>query len=383
MSRLVSTAVAFVLLASIACSRKDQPAAEEADAASPGAAVVETPLNPTLVTHVKAHADKCTVNVENGQAYACKDNVTDAMSKYVRETKPVDFASTLIALVRKTDDAKVSAAAVALFAEQWDNLGEEGKKKNARPAVVKEALAVLGESTGNRATRLAVPVTHIATIAGSFDELYAVADAHATKDARANVYRNLLVFGSLKAFDKVKEVAEKVPEHTVAALDAATKLGAKATDEEKAAVCPWAQGYLAHQDLRVAAEAGEAMVFCKGKYIDALLAEAETRVANKQYKDPFAMQMREPCFEFIQDVTKMAANEKQCDAVYAFLEKAANDPNVDDATRGLALWNIYYQRRDAKTLKLMRKYEKSPNKEVAKRAKEAIVSLTTTYKLKG
>lgn len=50
------------------------------------------------------------------------------------------------------------------------------------------------------------------------------------------------------------------------------------------------------------------------------------------------------------------------------LRGASNDPGVDDATRGLALWNIYYQRRDAKTLALMRKYEKSPNKEVAKRA---------------
>ena len=31
----------------------------------------------------------------------------------------------------------------------------------------------------------------------------------------------------------------------------------------------------------------------------------------------------------------------------------------------------------------MRKYEKDKNAEVAKRAKEAIESLTTTYKLKG
>jgi hypothetical protein len=378
-----SIALGIAVVSIVACSKKEEASGDGGPASKESTAAAEVPLNPTLVAHVNAHAEKCTVNVEGGQAYSCKDNITDAMSKYMRETKPADFAATLIALIRKTSDAKVSAAAVALFSEQWDYLGDEGKKKNARPAVVKEAIAALKENAGNRAARLAGPVTHLATLAGSFDELYVVADSHASKEARGNVYRNLLVFGSLKALPKLKEVAEKEPNYTVPALDAATRLGSTATDEEKGAVCPWAEGYLKHKDLNVAAEAGQAMVFCKGKYVDSLLAEAETRLKNKEYKDPFAMGMREPCFEFITDITKKAASEKQCDAVYTFLEKAANDATVDDSTRGLALWNIYYQRRDDKTLKLMRKYEKSPNKEIAKRAKEAIDSLTTTYKLKG
>ena len=89
------------------------------------------------------------------------------------------------------------------------------------------------------------------------------------------------------------------------------------------------------------------------EHLDALLGEAETRLKNKEYKDPFAPVMREPCFEFISNITKKAADEAQCDRVYTFLEKAANDASVDDPIRGLALWNIYYQRRDEKTLKLM------------------------------
>jgi len=241
---------------------------------------------------------------------------------------------------------------------------------------------MLKENTGNRATRLASPVTHLATLSGAFDDLYAVVDAHPTKEARANAYRNLLVYGRLKTFPKLKEIAEKKPDDADAALDAVPKLS-KATDEEKAAVCPWARSYLANKDLKIATEAGQDMIFCKGEYIDALLGEAETRLKNKEYKDPFAPVMREPCFEFISNITKKAADEAQCDRVYTFLEKAANDASVDDPIRGLALWNIYYQRRDEKTLKLMRKYEKSPNAAIAKRAKEAIESLTTTYKLKG
>lgn len=366
------------LLASlVSCTKKDDGGA---DGSTPSASATPAPLNTILVEHVKAHAETCTVSVEQGQAYSCKAGITDAMSKYVRETKPADFVATLVSVIRKKEDAKMSAAAVALLNEQIDYLGDEGKRANATPAAVKDILAALKENTANRAARIATPAAQLATIAGAFDDLYAVADAHPTKEARDNVYRNLLVYGRLKGLPKLKQVAEK-PEHRKAALDAVPRMS-KATDEEKAAACPWAKGYLSDSDLAIATEAGQAMVFCRDEYIDALLAEAESRLKNKQYKDPFAMLMREPCFEFIKYVTPKAGAAKQCDAVYAFLEKAANDPTVDDATRGLALWNIYYQRRDEQTLKLMRKYENHPNKEISKRAKEAITSLTTTYKLK-
>lgn len=340
-------------------------------------------LNATLVEHVKAHVDKCTVNVEKGQAYSCKDRVTDALATYIRGQKPTDFASTMIELVRKKDDEKMSAAAVALLSEQFDNLGEEGKRKNASPEVTKSALAMLGDSADNRAMRLAPVVAQLGTLSGSLDELYAAIDAHPVKDARDNAYRNLLVYGRLKTLPKLQEVAEKKPEHAAAALDAVRRIPSKLSEEERAKICPWAKGYLANKDLSVASIAGDGMVRCKGEYIDALLAEAETRLKDKEFKDPFSQVLREPCFEMVQDVTKKEASEAQCEAVYAFLEKVANDATVADPVRGLALWNIYYQRRDDKTLKLMRKYEKHSNAEVSKRAKEAIDSLTTTYKLKG
>ncbi|MBX3225757.1 MAG: hypothetical protein KIT84_30730 [Labilithrix sp.] len=384
--RSIAILFATTVLATSACSKKDEGtagAAGSASAASSTTAAAPAQLDPTLVEHVKAHVEKCTVNVEQGQAYSCKDKVTEAMAAYVREKKPEGFASTLIALVQKKDDEKTSAAAVALLSEQFDNLGEEGKRKNASAAVTTSALAMLKENAGNRATRLAPAVAQLATLSGSFDDLYAAVDAHPVKEARDNAYRNLLVFGRLKTLPKLKEVAEKKSEHAAAALDAPRKPMTKWTDEERGAICAWAKGYLADKSLTTASVAANDMILCKGEYIDALLAEAETRLKNKEFKDPFAIVMREPCFQIVQDLTAKAAGEAQCEAVYTFLEKVANDASAEDSVRGLALWNIYYQRRDEKTLKLMRKYEKHPNAEVAKRAKEAIASLTTTYKLKG
>lgn len=362
----------------VGCPAKKDGAADDAAASSASATAAN--LNPALVEHVKAQAEGCTVNEEAGQAYSCKPGITDAIGKYVRETKPADFVTTLAALARKRDDGKTSASAICMLTEQFDYLGEDGKKKNATPDAVDALLAALKENAKNRATRLAKPAAQLATLAHAEPKLYAVADAHATKAAADEVYRNLLTYGRLDAFPKVQEVA-KNKEHARAALEAVTRMY-KPTGAEKAAVCPWAKDFLADADADVATAAGNDMVHCRGEYVDALLGEAERRLKNKQFKNPFAAVMKEPCFEFMSGVTPAAADVAQCERVYTFLEKAANDPGVDELSQGLALNNICYQRRDLKTLKMMRKYEKSPKKNTAKYAQECIKMLTGTYKLK-
>ncbi|MEZ4259587.1 MAG: hypothetical protein R3B36_11005 [Polyangiaceae bacterium] len=383
-SVVLTSAALACLVAAPACKKKEDAAKGETPATSSSTTAAKAPaaMNQKLVSHVHEHAEKCTVNVEQGQAYSCKDGITNDMSKYMRDTKPTDFASTMIALVNSTEDDKVSAAAVALFSEQFDYLGDDGKKKNATPEVVDAAIKMWKAQKGNRASRLASPVTQLATLAGASDKIFAAAAEHEEKGARDNAYRYVLKYGRLDALPKLQEIAKDKEEHRRASLDAVTKMP-KLTEAERSIVCPWAQGYLGDSDLGVASEAGQAMVYCKGEFVDALLGEAEKRLAAKEYKDPFATVMREPCFQFIKDITDKSGTQAQCDKVYAFLEKAANDKNVDDRTRGLALWNIYYQRRDETTLKLMRKYEKHPNKEISKRAGEAIKSLKESYKLKG
>ncbi|MFO0742965.1 MAG: hypothetical protein U0270_44225 [Labilithrix sp.] len=358
-----------------ACGNKGGGAAEGgAPAAKAGGSL--GPANATVVGHAKAIAEGCTINVEYGQATSCKNGVDAAAKKYVSESKPADFVSTLVPLMTQKDDPKLSAAAVGLFYDEIDGLTEAGKRANARPEVVEALLAYFKEQPGVRGNRLARGVAHLATMAKMSDKLFEAAAASPSKTARESVYRNAMAFGRLDVFPKVKEAKPDV----LAGALAAPRQMAKPTDAEKAAVCPWAKESLGSTDGETASAAGNTMVWCRGAYIDALLAEAEKRLAAKQYKDPFAAVMREPCFDFI---GKSPTDDATCEKVYTFLEKASNDPGVDDATRGLALWNIYYQRRDAKTLAIMRKYEKSPNKEVAKRAGEAIKSLTETYKIKG
>lgn len=94
--------LAIAVLTLLACDQKKDPdkssastTASSAGSASVAPAVVKLSLDATLVDHVKAHAEGCTVSVEAGQAYACKAGITDAMGKYVRDKKPEAFASTM------------------------------------------------------------------------------------------------------------------------------------------------------------------------------------------------------------------------------------------------------------------------------------------------
>ena len=366
----------------VACGKKDAAGGAPAgSAAAPAAAGPKTPPNPALVERAKAYAAGCTIVVESGLAYSCAAGLTEATQKLVRDTKPNDFVSSLAEVARGKEDPKVASAAVTILSENWDYLPEDAKRRNATPEAVEVALAAYRESTGSRAVRLAKVTSHVATLGASLPKLIATVEAHASKDARDEAYRHMMTFARLDAFPTIKAAGAK-KEHADAALDALRNMY-KPTEAEKAQVCPWAKGFLGDGDGKVAESAGKDMVYCRGEYIDALVAEAEKRLAAGQFKNPFAMVMREPCFQFAGALTPSAADVAQCDRVYAFLEKAANNPKVDDETRGLALFNIYYQRRDEKSLKLMRRYEKNANKEVAKRAQEAIKSLTETYKLKG
>ena len=59
-----------------------------------------------------------------------------------------------------------------------------------------------------------------------------------------------------------------------------------------------------------------------------------------------------------------------------FLEK------IDNLTRGLCLFAIYYQKRDEDTLKLMKKYANHKVEDVKKYANDAIKSLEESLKNK-
>lgn len=380
-------ALAALSVATPACKKKNKDAADtgtdtsehsehsESTDDTPAAA----PLKPNraLMELLKKIPDGCTVSVDSASVYSCKNKEDQAITDFIRKERPKDLYETYASLL-SSKDAKMRAVAVAEAANTFSTMDKDSRKSNATKAVANAFLDELAKDDGI-AYRLAPPAVDLGFIAGLGSRVIKVTDKINT-NARNAAYRTFMEYGRMEAFPKLQEVA-KEKDFAVAALSAPRSMY-EWTDSEKNKICPWAKGYLSDASNSTAAEAAYTAIKCKGEYIDALLDEGETRVKNKQFDNPFAMTFREICFEFIGGVTGQAGGNPQCKRNYAFLEKVTNDATVKPEVRGMSLWNIYYQRRDKESLALMRKYEKSKVPEIAKRAKEAIDSLTTTYKLK-
>jgi len=324
----------------------------------------------------------CTVNETSAQVYSCKNKEDNELREWVRKDGPTDLYDTLSELALDKD-AKKSGAAIGMADSLFSTRDDAWKEKNATKGATARFLEVVKANDGLRAGKAATIASHFSMIRGKEKRLFKVIEDHKDDKVRAQAYQAYMTFGRLNGFKELERVTKKSKkkEYITAALKAPRNMY-KDTDKEKDAYCPWAKGFLGDKDLDIASAAGLVLVKCKGKYIDTLIDEGEKRVKAGEFKRPLSQVYREPCFEFIKDVTKKAARDKQCDRLYTFLQAVADNEKVESGVRGQSLWNIYYQRRDQKTLDLMRKYENHKDPEVQKNAKDAIKSLTTSYKLK-
>ncbi len=341
--------------------------------------------NGEIVTLLKKVVEGCTVSDDQATAHSCKNKETDGLSTLAREKKPADLYVTLAetALQNLEGNKKLANAALSAFADLWSSLDEPTRKANATKQTALRAVKLLEKLGGEKETRgarIAGVAAQVAILGGKKDALFAAVNASKNDYLHEGALAHSMTFGRLDVMPEV-EAAAKAPKESWArgALQAPRNMP-KPTAAEKAKICPWAKGYIGSEKLPVAVEAGHDMVFCGGEYVNALLDEGEARLKAKKYTNELNFVFRDICFSFAGE--KPAGAAAQCERNFKFLEAVANDESVPDVARGLALWSIYYQRRDKTSLELMRRYEGHKNAEISKRAKEAIKSLEETYKLK-
>lgn len=359
-----------------------QSAAAAADEGEAEAAPAEPKMNAKVVEYVDKAVTNCEVREESVQAYSCEGDVLNEYQTWIREEKPEHVFETLGALAVGDDSVK-SAAAVAVMGWGYASAGDEWKQANATPAARSTFLEYVAKSEGLAASKAAKFAAHIGGLRGEMDEVFEVVRAHKDNKAKAGAYEAYMTYGRLDGFEELKSVTEGLDDVKLlqAALGAPLKMY-KATDEEKAAYCPWAEAYLGHENLGVVTDASRVMVRCGGEYVDKMLAEGEKRVEAGEFKRPYSQVFREPCANVLKLKKDDAEKVAQCDRVFAFLKEVADNEEVEPKVRAMSLWNIYYQRRDQKTLDLMREYANHEVPEIKEYADDAIESLTTTYKLK-
>ena len=365
----------------------EEGAAAEAPAADPLQAqkmpeeLGEVKVNPEISKRVDALVANCTVRVEHGQAYSCKDNVGRDFTTWLRENKPNDTFASLSEIALNDPDEQRAAAAASMISQAFTLAGDDYKKANINEEVVKRYIKLLDKQKWGPG--LATYATHAAMIEGKAPWILYVMENTDNEYVKSKILTSLMTYGRGEVFPRVKEEAEKAKaakdtKMLVAALNAPRNMY-KPSEEEKALFCPWALSYLGHEDPSVADVSGRLMVRCRGEYIDKLLEEGEKRLAAGKFVPPFSQVFREPCFSMMKGVIDEAAQAEQCEKVYAFLEKVANDEKVDSKVRGLALWNIYYQKRDQETYDLLGKYKDHEDEEIKKRVADARESLEKHY----
>lgn len=331
-------------------------------------------VDPALVAALETIGQKCELDPKRVSIKSCPN---DEHGKLRQSFLERDRAAALdsFSAVLSGDDARARIAAAALANALLGDFGEAAEVSKAAARRYLSALRELDEAEASRALR---PGVHAAVLAGEREALYSMLDQRADKSMWATALRELAVHGRTDVLPKLEAVAAGNDTRQVAAALSAPRRMRAPTEAEKAAVCPWSAAFIGHEQRRVWEEAGHNAIWCGGEYIDQLLAQGEREVSEGRFDRSSYLVFRDVCFSPNLSRPKRGS-DAQCERTYQLLRRVVDDERIDAKLRGLALFGIYYQRRDEASLALMKAYASSKVPELRERAREALASLEKNY----
>lgn len=335
-----------------------------------------------IMADLQAIATNCMINIDGNSVRKCKDKEDDKLEdKFDKKVKDRIAALDTFSAALSGEDRKVAVAAAAVLSKSFRSFGEDVAPDAISPQVAKRLIEAVGKSPKYQAAQALRTTVNAAVLAKQYDALYQMMDGHSNTAIPEQGYAQLMYYGNMDVFPKIQEVAKSEKESlAAAALKAPLKMLKSPSEADKQSICSWGKGYLNDERKDVFAAAGEMMLDCKGEYIDALLQKGEERLAKNIFSRSDYLLYRDVCFSPIGKVIEEPGVQAQCQRNYALLEKAANNESLKSRDRGLALFAIYYQRRNQETLDLMKKYVNHKDKMVSKYATEAIGSIENQNK---
>lgn len=241
-----------------------------------------------LMDAIKAAAKNCKVDLRYAFVKDCKE--VEALSKLVKNMGPTKALGT-VSVALNSDDPKTQAVACKLLYREIKDYAHRMQKnaKQLKPAVVRNLIKGVTALKKYVVMYAVTSTVHAAMIKGLEQELYTMLDKHPQRSVRIEGYRQLMRFGRLKGFEKVKQVVASAKDKYVklSALNAPLNMY-KYSKAEAKAVGDWATPLLKDPDQEVAQVAGRILYRCGGSYIDAVLDEAEARAKQGKLSKPFA-----------------------------------------------------------------------------------------------
>lgn len=396
--------VAAIALCAASCSKKDAgstkqeaPAADTAKvvaevgpAAGTKAATEAAPAASQIavvdevMAEIKAVASSCGVEPKRGRI-DCKNKenakLYDELYGYGATSLSRVATIGTVAVALADADPKVQTVAADLlgsrFGMGWGEGVAVGQVDKAVAALLRATLPGLGEFQARRAV---TAVVYASSLSGTDAEMIGVLEAHGDEYVRKSGWEAIMFYGRLNAFDKIKALAASGdPKQTLVATTAVHNMY-KYTNEERAAVCPWAHGLVGAdpdgaKESDIFEKAGYVLTRCGGEWIDKLLDWGEAQRAKNIFDRKYYFVYRELCHSVMKGVVEVGATPEQCERNWKFLEETANTAGIDAKHRAWALDSISYSRRDEGSYKLMKKYAKSKVPEIKKVAEDALKML--------
>lgn len=197
-------------------------------------------------------------------------------------------------------------------------------------------------------------------------------DASKSRDhmwLKYHIIENAMLHGRLKQFDLIQTYAKSTNTSLQRAAFHAPRRMQGWTQEEEAQICPWAKQYLSKTDKDWNAGPTWLLLKCKDRqtYAKAIVDEAAHRIKARTFARPFTFAFRELCARRSLG-PKNYNTDPQCKRARQLLLDAADNAQLPKNERVVALSAIAYQWRDEESLKIMQRYAKSKDEDLAKMA---------------
>lgn len=236
----------------------------------------------------------CEVELRYGWAKKCKNQELKTFKDLIKKNLETDEGSILalgtLAVSLNSEDAKIRAIAADRLYDNFRDFSKFGKNpKLLPPAVADKLISGIAKTQSYVAFYAARSTAHAAVLTGKQAALFKVLDNHPEKAVTSEVYRSIMQYGRLKAFDLVKEGVKSTDQNIARAAAYAPRSMYKYTDDEKKEICEWAKGVMGNSDDYVSSSAAAILAGkCYGEYIDVVLDEAQKRADAGTLKRPFS-----------------------------------------------------------------------------------------------
>lgn len=318
----------------------------------------------------------------------CPDKEQEKYDQLLYKKGPAALDTIIAIFVDKSQSPQHrQLAAHALNGPLQGAFGKIAKGQGEANVAAFEALSkAVQEEDPSDSEKLAIATVtsavHLGNLAKKFDEVrtfinsFDPAKGNDHMWIRYHAVDRAMTYGRMELFELVKSHAEHENTNLQRAAFAAPRNMPDWSDEEDTTICTWAEGFISKEDKAWNAGPTWVLLRCKDreKYANMIIEEAKKRGKDGTFARPFIFAFRELCSRgFFGSGTK--TSDEQCARAKKLLLIATDDEKLPEFERAMALSSIAYQWRDEESLKLMKKYTKHKNAEIAKMAKQEVEML--------